>query len=103
MTITLDDVSSLFHLPITDRFFMALAISLTLTCLSVVRDFGVSEEVVLEELDFNMIAHLRMYWLRDRYEELVVAQMYEFSARVYMLHLVACTLFADKSGVYIDA
>lgn len=28
---------------------------------------------------------------------------YEAAARVYMVHLITCTLFADKSGVYIDA
>lgn len=57
---TLDDVSSLYHLPITDRFFTAHVISLTLACLTDVRDLGVSEEAVLEEFDFNRGTHLRM-------------------------------------------
>lgn len=29
--------------------------------------------------------------------------MYVVADKVYMLHLVACTLFAEKSHVYIDA
>ncbi|CAL5209559.1 unnamed protein product [Lathyrus oleraceus] len=29
--------------------------------------------------------------------------MYEANARVYMLHLIRCTLLANKSRVYIDA
>lgn len=99
----MDDVFSLFHLPIIDRFFTTLVISLLLACLTVVRDFGVSKEVVLEEFDFNRCAHLRMSSLQDRHKELVSVQMYEVASRVYMLHIVACTLFADKSSVYIDA
>lgn len=69
----------------------------------VVRDLGVTEEVVLKEFYFNKGAYLQMYWLRDRYDELVETQMYEVTARVYILHLVACTLFTYKSHVYIEA
>ncbi|CAL5190516.1 unnamed protein product [Lathyrus oleraceus] len=103
MTITLDDVSSLFHFPITGRFLTTLTISLSLACLTVARDLGVSKAVVLEGFGFNRGVHLCMSWLQDRYEELVVAPSYEVVVRVYMLYLVVCTLFADKSGVYIDA
>ncbi|CAL5190747.1 unnamed protein product [Lathyrus oleraceus] len=102
MTITLDDVSSLFHPLIASKFFTAFVISQKLACMVVVRDLGVTEEAVLEEFDFNRGAHLQMFLLQDRQEEPVDARMYEASARVYMLHLVTCTLFADKSHVYID-
>lgn len=37
------------------------------------------------------------------YNDLVCRGMYEASARVYMLHLVGCTILAGKSRVYIDA
>lgn len=57
---------------------------------------------MLKDFDFNKGAHFRMSWLRDRYKEFIVARRYVVSARVYMLHLVAYTLFVDKSGVYID-
>lgn len=43
---------------------------------------------MLEEFNFNRGAHLHMSWLRDRYDELEEAHMYEAFARVYMLHLV---------------
>lgn len=43
-----------------------------------------------------------MSWLLERYDELVMTRSYVVSIRVYMLHLVACTLFMDKSGIYID-
>lgn len=67
------------------------------------RDLGVSEEDVQKEFGINRGARLRMSWLQKTYDELVVAGSYEVAARVYMLHLVACTLFVDKSGVYTDA
>lgn len=75
MTITLDGASSLFHLPIVDKFFTAPVISLSLTCLIDVQDLGVFEEVVLKEFDFNRGVHLRMSWLWDRYEEHVTTQV----------------------------
>lgn len=57
---------------------------------------------MLKEFDFNRGAHLRMSWIQDRYKELVVAHRCKVSARVYMLQIVASTLFEDKLGVYID-
>lgn len=62
-----------------------------------------SEEDVQKEFSFNRGVHVRMSWLRTTYYELVAARSYEVVAGIYMLHLVACTLFTDKSGVYIDA
>lgn len=64
---------------------------------------GVCEDVVLKDFDFNRGAHLRMSCLWDRYEELVATLRYEVAHRVYMPHLVVCIIFADKSGVYINA
>ncbi|XP_058783870.1 uncharacterized protein LOC131658613 [Vicia villosa] len=66
-------------------------------------DLGVIEEADLEEFDANRGYHIRMSWLRNRYDEFVEAMMYDTTITVYMLHLVACTLFADTSHVYIDA
>ena len=51
----------------------------------------------------NRGAHHRMSWLQNTYDELIVIGSYEVVARAYMLYIVACTIFADKSGVYIDA
>lgn len=102
MTITLDDVSSLFHLSINDRFWTTHVLSMPVVCMTVARHLGVSEADVKKEFDINMDTHLRMYWLRKTYDELVAVGSYEVAARMYMLHLVTCTLFADKSGVYVD-
>lgn len=56
-----------------------------------------------KEFGINMHTHIHMSWLLKTYDELVAARSYEVVAKVYLLHLIACTLFADKSGVYIDS
>lgn len=74
--INMDDVSLLFHLPIADRFWTTPIISMSIACLTAARDLGVSQDVVLKAFDFNKGSHLWMFWLQDRYEELVEAHMY---------------------------
>ncbi|XP_058776792.1 protein MAIN-LIKE 1-like [Vicia villosa] len=102
MTVALDDVHSLFHLPIAGTFFTPIH-----------RDQATPVRMVVDALDVDVVAvltefcetrgfHLRMSWLRKVYQELADAGRYQAAARAYMLHLVACTLFADKSRVYID-
>lgn len=102
MNITLDDVSSLFHLPIGSRFWTTPVLSQSLTCITTARDLGVFEGVVHKEFTFNRGVHLRIFWLRKTYNEVVAVGSYEVAARMYMLYLIACNLFADRSSFYID-
>lgn len=102
MTVTLDDVHQLFHLPIAGSFFTPVHRTTAMALRLVVDLLEVSEAEVLKEFSETRGYHLRMHWLRSTYAELVAAGRYQAAARAYMLHLVACTLFADKSGVYID-
>lgn len=73
MTITLDDVSSMFHLssPVDSSLLLLLIRSLHLS---------------------------RLYMIWD-----LLRRTYEATSCVYMLHLVAWTIFVDKSHIYIDA
>lgn len=71
--------------------------------MTAIHDLGVTKAKVLEDFRFNKSVHFLISWLRDRYVELVQHSMYEVVARVYMLHLVGCTILADKSHVYINA
>lgn len=102
MIITLDDVSSLCHLPIGGRLFIDPVINQTTALLQVMEDLQVPEDVVLADFDANKGFHLWIYWLRERYQELVGAERYEVVARAYTPHLMVCTLFVNNSGVYID-
>ncbi|XP_058769030.1 protein MAIN-LIKE 1-like [Vicia villosa] len=102
MTVTLDDVHSLFHIPIVGTFFTPVHRDQTMAVHMVMDALEVDELVVLKEFGDTRGFHLKMSWLRRVYQELVDAGRYQAAAMAYMLHLVACTLFADKSGVYID-
>ncbi|XP_058733211.1 protein MAIN-LIKE 1-like [Vicia villosa] len=101
MTVTLDDVHSLFHLPIVSTFFTPAHRDQTTAVHMVMDALEVDELVVLKEFGDTRGFNLRISWLRRVYQELVEGR-YQAAARAYMLHLVACTLFADKSGVYLD-
>ncbi|XP_058783253.1 protein MAIN-LIKE 1-like [Vicia villosa] len=102
MTVTLDDVHSLFHLPIAGTFFTPVHRDQATAVHMVMDALEVDELAVLKEFGDTQDFHLRMSWLRKVYQQLVDVERYQDAARAYMLHLVACTLFADESGVYID-
>ncbi|XP_058726623.1 protein MAIN-LIKE 1-like [Vicia villosa] len=85
MTVTLDDVHALFHLPIAGTFFTPVHRDQT----TVVHALEVDELTVLKEFGDTRRFHLRMSWLRKVYQQLVDAERYKVAARAYMLHLVA--------------
>ncbi|XP_058783693.1 uncharacterized protein LOC131658415 [Vicia villosa] len=101
MAVTLDDVHSLFHLPIAGTFFTPFHRDQATTVHMVIDALDVNELVVLKEFGDTRGFHLRMFWLRKVYQPLVDAGSYQVAAKAYMLHLVACTFFAHKFGVYI--
>lgn len=63
MMITMDDVSSMFYLPLPGSFFTTYLISQQITCIIAIRNLGVTEDEVLEEFKFNKGAHFCLSWL----------------------------------------
>ncbi|XP_058733134.1 protein MAIN-LIKE 1-like [Vicia villosa] len=102
MTVTLDDVDALFHLLIVGAFFTPVHRDQAMAVHMVMDAFEIDEVEVLREFSETRGFHLRMSWLMRTYQELVDAGRYQAAVRAYMLQLLTCTLFADKSGVYID-
>ncbi|XP_058734138.1 protein MAIN-LIKE 2-like [Vicia villosa] len=102
MKVTLDDVDALFHIPIDGTFFTPVYRDQATVVRMVMDALEVNEVDMLREFGETRGFHLRMSWLKTTYQELVDAERYQAAARAYMLHLMACTLFVDKSGVYID-
>ena len=45
---------------------------------------------------------MRLSWLRDVYEEACSRKQWTVAARAYLLHLVGCTIFADKSATIVS-
>lgn len=102
MTITSNNVSSLFHIPLASSFFTVPLISQEVARMNVVHNLGVTEEKVTYEFRTMGDSHFHIPWLWDKYVDLVHQGMYEASARTYMLHLIGCPILADKSHVYIN-
>lgn len=69
----------------------------------VARDLAISETDVHKEFGIKRGAHFHMSWIQKTYNKLVAVRSSEVVARVYMLHLMTCTLFTNKPDVYINA
>eukprot|EP00256_Glycine_max_P068224 XP_025982819.1 protein MAIN-LIKE 1-like [Glycine max] len=101
LTITLDDVSSLHHLPITGSLHSFHALSTEEARFLLTELLEVSAEEARAETALTRGAYVRLGWVRDIYEMRCQARRWIVAARAYLLHLVGCTLFANKSATYV--
>ena len=46
-------------------------------------------------------AYVLLSWLRDIYQSKYEARHWTVAARAYLLHLLGCTLFANKSATHV--
>ncbi|XP_057442184.1 protein MAINTENANCE OF MERISTEMS-like [Lotus japonicus] len=98
MTVTLDDVSALLHIPVGGRFYtpgVASRYDVAETCALLL---GGDADLYMAEFDKLRGPTMRFSFLRDLYPKAVAEGRYEHAARMYLMHLVGATLFADKSG-----
>ncbi|KAH1193997.1 Protein MAIN-LIKE 1 [Glycine max] len=101
LTITLDDVASLLHLPITSALhtFKPLVTSDAIRLLTELLEVS-DEEATLETRQAGG-PHVRLGWLRDLYQSQCSTRRWVVAARTYLLHLVGCTLFTNKSSTHV--
>ncbi|XP_028230459.1 protein MAIN-LIKE 2-like [Glycine soja] len=101
VTITLDDVLSLLHIPITGTLhsFEPLATSDAVALLTELLE--VTPDKATTETRQAGGPHVRLSWLRDMYQSRCRARQWVAAARAYLLHLVGCTLFANKSATHV--
>ncbi|XP_006590158.1 protein MAIN-LIKE 2-like [Glycine max] len=101
LTITLDDVASLLHLPITGALhtFESLVTSKAVVLLTELLE--VSFEEAKAETRQASGPYVRLSWLREMYQSRCRARRWVVAARAYLLHLVGCTLFANKSATHV--
>lgn len=102
MTITLDDVSCLLHLPCRGTFFTFPNQNRDTAIAIVMQLLSVSYHIASLEYSQNRGPYLRLSWLRELYKEKCADQEWEPAARAFLLHLVGCTIFANKSQSLID-
>ncbi|KAH1154544.1 hypothetical protein GYH30_049996 [Glycine max] len=101
LTITLDDVSSLLHLSITSALHSFHALSTEEARFFLTELLEESAEEARAETTLTRGAYVRLGWVRDIFETRCQAQRWIVTARAYLLHLVGCALFANKSATYV--
>ncbi|KAH1093733.1 hypothetical protein GYH30_039456 [Glycine max] len=108
LTITLDNVSSLLHLPVIGDFHAFEPLHVDDAVQMLVDLLMVSPESVRAETVQCHGPYVRLQWVRDVYQRRCQAGHWTTAARAYLLHLLGCTLFANKSAtnvhvVYLEA
>ena len=92
MTITLDDVSSILHIPIVGQFPTYEALSYNEAKDLLIELLGVSESKANEELKESRGPQVRMSWLREVYEQCCIDGSWEYVVRaVSYTHLTLPT------------
>ena len=62
----------------------------------------VDRGVVAAETRHCRGGHVRLSWLREMYEDTCTRRQWTIATRAYLLHLVGCTIFADKSATSVS-
>ncbi|XP_017413036.1 protein MAIN-LIKE 1-like [Vigna angularis] len=101
MTVTLDDVSSLLHLPVLGQLCNLEEVDFEDSRRAIVELLGVDGGRAGVELHAAHGAKVRLSWLRYIYAEHCEQRHWEYAARAYLLHLVGCSIFADKIATSI--
>ena len=105
MTITLDEVASILHIPITVSmisFSQPLRVDDANALL--VELLGTTDVEASRETEQCRTPSVRLLWLSDHFSTITDVSSdddIEFATRAFLLHLVGCTLFADKSATSV--
>nr|XP_027187867.1 protein MAIN-LIKE 1-like [Cicer arietinum] len=104
MTITLDDVRGLLSIPCTGEFFTPPAnVNEDLAIAAAVELLGVTYDEAVTETRTNRGASYSFEWLKEVFYKKLHEGRYDCAARAYLLHLVGCTILADKSFTLVSA
>ncbi|KAK9111484.1 hypothetical protein Scep_019003 [Stephania cephalantha] len=109
MSISLEDVSILLKIPVTgkvvevENFARYTEESHSDAIKLVSKLLGVSNKEAEEEVNIDKGLTVRKYWLKSRWcpkagSRNTTYPPVECTSRTYLLYLLSCTLFADKSG-----
>lgn len=104
MTMTLDDVGNILGIPITGRSVSAATLTDQQAYALVVVALGVDDAEETEELSSAMGQSVKLEWLRSKFsgcKDSDTEESIAYAARAYLLFLLGCTLFSDKSGTRV--
>lgn len=98
MTITLDDISVLLHLPIIGRFFdMPMYFAKIDATNTLVEYLGVDYEDAAYQIEGKGV-YVQLKWLREMVYKAIHERRWEHAAGAHVLYLLGTTVFTDKSG-----
>ncbi|CAJ2643300.1 unnamed protein product [Trifolium pratense] len=104
MTITLDDVACLLHLPVRGDFYTPISVTMEEVVALAAELLGVTYEFAFEETSQQRGEYFTQQWLYECYQRNVnLYGRFDCAARAYMLMLVGCTICTDKSYTRVDA
>ncbi|KAH1228321.1 Protein MAIN-LIKE 1 [Glycine max] len=108
LTITLDDVSSLLYLPVVGDLHAFEPLHVDDAVQMLVDLLMVFAESARAETARCRGPYVCLQWVRDIYQRRCQAGHWTAAARAYLLHLLGCTLFTNKSAtnvhvVYLEA
>ncbi|CAJ2667434.1 unnamed protein product [Trifolium pratense] len=103
MTITLDDVACLLHIPIRGEFYIPSSFTEEEAAALAADLLGVNVQYAAKETRKHRGGYFSQQWLFDNYIRQCSVKNYDCAARSYLLLLVGCTICTDKSFTRVDA
>jgi len=101
VTITLDDVASLLHFLVLGAFHNFEQLHVDDAVEILVELLEVSAADARAETIQCHGSYVQLSWLRELYELKIEACEWIVAAQAYLLHLLRCTLFANKSTTHV--
>ncbi|XP_028056076.1 protein MAIN-LIKE 2-like [Camellia sinensis] len=101
MTLTLDDVSIILGLPIVGKSVSVPDVTDHHGVTLLVYGLGITERAAYEEVSTASGNLVRLEWLQSQFAGVTDSdpdEAIQCAARAYLLFLLGCTLFSDKSG-----
>ncbi|KAI5405310.1 hypothetical protein KIW84_052185 [Lathyrus oleraceus] len=103
MSITLDDVACLLHLPIRGIFWSPQDVTKELAVELAVDYLGVSQGQAQSHVRSCRGSYYKLEWLYDIFVHHRAASSWAYATRAYLLMLVGSTIFADKTFTLVEA
>ena len=102
MTITLDDVSALLHIPVEGKFFSLGNPNKEEAISVLVELLDVGYEDAFDEVEKCRGPSVRYSWLDDVVTQRLAEKNTIAAARAFLLRLAGLTMFCDKSNFHVD-
>ena len=105
MKITFDDVGTILGIPVTRKSVSVEQLLFERALVLVEHGLGVTSQQAHEKLAAVRCLSVRLEWLKDQFGVVTNAdpeKHIRHATRAYILYILGCTLFTDKSGTRVQ-